>query len=147
MVLFFDKIMLTIKRILGTEITSIKRNRKARRCLIFGGDFNKSSFLFWLLEFTAVGFFTVGIEPFAAEKICKKNCTENLHLCISRASYASLVTQSIQSLVGILIVLVLPFEKWKLKCFSWQLVLSQTLSVKMSWVPREKSDFSFCADI
>ena len=41
--------------------------------LDFGGDFNKSSFLFWLLEFTAVGFFTVGIEPFAAEKICKKN--------------------------------------------------------------------------
>jgi len=30
MVLFFDKIMLTIKRILGTEITSIKRNRKVR---------------------------------------------------------------------------------------------------------------------
>ena len=92
--------------------------------LDFGGNFNKSSFLFWLLEFTAVGFFTVGIEPFAAEKICKKNCTENLHLCISRASYASLVTQSIQSLVGILIVLVLPFKKWKLKCFSWQLVNS-----------------------
>jgi len=46
-----------------------------------------------------------------------------------------------------LIVLVLPFKKWKLKCFSWQLVLSQNLSVKMSWVPWEKSDFSFCADI
>jgi len=40
--------------------------------LDFGGNFNKSSFLFWLLEFTAVGFFTVGIEPFAAEKNCKK---------------------------------------------------------------------------
>lgn len=68
--------------------------------LDFGGNFNKSSFLFWLLEFTAVGFFTVGIEPFAAKKNCKKNCTENFHLCISRAFYASLVTQSIRSLVG-----------------------------------------------
>lgn len=101
--------------------------------LDFGGNFNKSSFLFWLLEFTAVGFFTVGIEPFAAEKNCKKNCTENLHLCISRAFYASLVTQSIRSLVGFWLFLFCLSRNGSLNAFlgNW----------KVSWIPQENQIF------
>ena len=90
--------------------------------LDFGGNFNKSSFLFWLLEFTAVGFFTVGIEPFAAEKNCKKKLHRkfaSLHLTCILCIFGD---AKHPKLGGILIVLVLPFKKWKLKCFSWQLV-------------------------
>ena len=116
--------MLTIKRILGTEITSIKRNRKARCCfLIFGATLTN------YLSCLASWIYSSGILHCRHWTIC---CWENLQKKLHR-KFASLHLTCIlcifgdakhPKLGGILIVLVLPFKKWKLKCFSWQLVNS-----------------------